>query len=436
MSESGPSLQEIYLNACRNFDEMANKLLQGFSAAVDSALLSYEDTEVVAREKASAVVTEQEREIILCLNKSLDAIRTSVEQTIDENDRFLEHVGEELILNCRTLQQEINDITEQLLRAHQLTAKSHAARLSGHCDKAVESVQQTSNRARQNLREQSNVVATQFGEALVEKQSQQFADLVTRESQARKEIPDLLADMISKARTHEDKLADLHRQHTEKIDDRIVEISKKVSDVAESEMARIVDTSSHTEDRLRITYDEMRTRLLGANEGYTKQYHDDLEATARDSRDTTAEFLVQLLDEMNRSANSISDDERRKANLNADRAMQLSDELLNLIEDQRVIAAQKSTVMAQILTEMKEIEANFEKRITKLSEDQSTRISQSCEVAVTEIAAARKSVSAKISHLSNLYMRQIEEEEARILKMIERRLEKAIQLIETAVGRD
>lgn len=435
MNDSGPSLQEIYLNACRSFDEMANRLLMGFSSAVDSALLSYSDTEAVSREKATGAIKEQEEEIIQCLNESLDAIRQSVEHTLDENDTFLQHVGEELILNCRSLQQEIADVTEHLMRSHQLTSKTHMARLTGHCDKAVETVQQTSNRARQNLREQSNAVAAQFGEALVEKQSQQFADLVTRESHARKEIPDMLAEMIQKARTHEDKLSDLHKHHTELIDNRIQEIGKRVASVSEAEHARIIETANASESKLRLTYDEMRAKLLGANEGFTKEYHQDLEQTARDSRDETAEMLVHLLDQMNRSIASTSEEERRKSLSNEERARQLSEELLNLIEDQRIIAAQKSTVMAQILGEMKEIEANFENRIAKMSEEQFVRLGQSCDHAITEIVAARKSVAAKISHLSNLYMRQIEEEEARILKMIERRLEKAIELIDSAVGK-
>ena len=431
--DSGPSLQEIYLNACRQFDDMANKMLQGFSSAVDSALLGYSDTEAIAKEKAVTIIEEQDKEIVRCLNESLAAIRQSVEKTLEENDHYLEHVGEELILNCRSLQQEIADVTEQLVRSHQLTSKNHMSRLTGHCDKSVESVQQTSHRARQNLREQSNAIGTQFGESLVEKQGQQFSDLVTRENHARKEIPDLLANMISKARSHEDKLAELHRQHTEQIDNRIVEIGKKVVDVSENEMARIVDAAGATEDKLRLSYDEMRTKLLGANEGYTREFHQELEDAARDSRDENAELLALLLDEMNRTVSHVNEDERRKAASNNERARQLSEELQNLIEDQRLIAAQKSIVMAQIMGEMKEIEDNFERRIAKMSADQMGRLTQTCDMSVSEIAAARKSVAAKISHLSNLYLRQIEEEEARILKMIERRLEKAIQLIDSAL---
>jgi hypothetical protein len=55
---------------------------------------------------------------------------------------------------------------------------------------------------------------------------------------------------------------------------------------------------------------------------------------------------------------------------------------------------------------------------------------------MNDISASRKSVSEKITNLSKTYMTQIQEEEERILKIVERRLEKALGFIDQAVGEE
>ena len=146
-----------------------------------------------------------------------------------------------------------------------------------------------------------------------------------------------------------------------------------------------------------------------------------------------AELLSVLRGEMLDTLNSATSTEIDRAQGNLDRARQLSEELQNLIEDQRLIAAQKSTVIAQIMDEMKEVETNFQNKVEKMSAAQLDRLSKTFNVSLTDITNTRKSVSEKIQGLCDMYVKQVEEEEERILRIIERRLEKALGFIEQAV---
>ena len=434
MKDSSPSLQEIYLEACRNFDELTNKLLQGFTGAVDSALMSYSEQQAEALQRSTGATESQEREIAGTLRESLDAITQSVDQTIGENDRFLEHVQEELLINCKSLQQEIADLSESLLRSHNISSKVLLAKLSAQCDKSIDGVQQMSNRAKHSLREQSHSVSTQFGESLLEKQGRQFSDLMAFENQARKEIPDMLSAIVARARLHEPRLSMLNRQHNDQIDNRIDQLRMKISEVSDGEMARIIAASSGTEQKLRRTYDEVKSKLLTSNESYTRGFAADVDEANNNSRLETAELVSLLRAEMLDTLNSATGNEEQRGVKDMDRAKQLADELQNLIEDQRLISAQKSTVISQIMGEMKDIETSFENKIEKMSSSQLERLGRTCNMAMNDITTNRKGVSDKIKGLSEKYLLQIEEEEERILKIIERRLEKALGFIEQAVG--
>lgn len=434
MTDSTPSLQEIYLTACRSFDDLTNRLLQGFSSAVDSALMGYSEQQAEALQRSTGATESQEREIAACLKESLDAVTLSVEQTLNENERFLEHMQDELVISCKSLQQEIADLSESLLRSHNISSKVLLAKLSGQCDKSVDGVQQASNRSKHSLREQSHSVSSQFGESLVEKQGRQFADLMAFENQARKEIPDMLAAIIARGRLHEPKLSMLNRQHNDQIDARIEQLKFKISEVCDGEIGRIVSTSSGTEQRLRRTYEDVKAKLQNTNETLTKEIYKELEDTSTGSRMEMAELLSSLRAEMMDTLNNSSGKELDRAASDMERARQLFDELQNLIEDQRLIAAQKSTVIAKIMEEMREVESNFESKLEKMSGVQLERLSKTCDVAMADIANSRKNVGEKIQHLSNTYMLQVEEEEDRILKIIERRLEKALGFIDQAMG--
>jgi hypothetical protein len=435
-SDSTPSLQEIYLSACRDFDELTNRLVQGFSSAVDSALMSYSEQQAEALQRSTGATESQQREILASLAESLDAIKNSVDQTIGENDRFLGHVEEELLINCKSLQQEIADLSESLMRTHNISSKVLLAKLSAQCDKSVDGVQQISTRAKHALREQSHSVNTQFGESLVEKQGRQFADLMTFENQARKEIPDMLAAIIARARLHEPKLAMLNRQHNDQIDGRIDQLRLKIAEVSDGEMSRIIAASSETEQKLRRSYEDTKTKLLTTNESYTRGFYKELEESSNASRMEISELLSTLRAEMMESLDKATSAEIDRANSNLERGKQLADELQNLIEDQRLIAAQKSTVIAQIMDEMKEIETQFETKVVKMSDVQLSRLSKTCDSAMRDISLTRKGVGEKIQNLSDMYLQQIEEEENRILKIIDRRLEKALGFIDQAVGGD
>lgn len=433
-SDSTPSLQEIYLTACRSFDELTNRLLQGFSSAVDSALMGYSEQQAEALQRSSGASESQEREIAASLKESIDAISQSVDQTLQENDRFLGHVQDELLINCKSLQQEIADLSESLMRSHNISSKVLLAKLSGHSDKSIDSVQQVSNRAKHSLREQSSAVSSQFGESLVEKQGRQFADLMAFENQARKEIPDMLAAIIARARLHEPKLSMLNRQHNDQIDARIDQLRLKISEVSDGEMSRIISASNTTEQKLRRSYEETKAKLLTTNESLTREFYAGVEEASNTSRMETAQLLSLLRAEMLETLDGSTTIEADRAQKNVDRAKQLSEELQNLIEDQRLIAAQKSTVIAQIMEEMKEIESNFESKVAKMSASQLERLSRTCDVSLNDISTTRKSVEEKIQHLSQMYAQQIEDEEERILKIIDRRLEKALGFIDQAVG--
>ena len=435
-NDSTPSLQEIYLTACRSFDELTNKLLGGFSSAVDSALMGYSEQQAEALQRSTGASASLEREVMQTLTESLDAVTQSVDQTISENDRFLEHMQEELLINCKSLQQEIADLTESLLRSHNINSKVLLSKLSGQCDKSVDSVQQSSNKAKHALREQAHAQSSQFGESLIEKQARQFSDLMTFENQARKEIPDMLSAIVARARLHEPKLSMLNRQHNDQIDSRIEQLKTRISEVSDGEMARIISTSSNTEQTLRRTYEETKTRLLTTNDSLTRDVYTEVEAASNNSRVEIAELMTLLRAEMLDVLSTSTTNESDRAQDNLDRAKQLSDELQNLIEDQRLIAAQKSTVVAQIMEAMKEVEANFESKLEKMSATQLERLSKSFNISLNDIATTRKSVSEKIQNLTDMYMRQIEEEEERILKIIERRLDKALGFIDQAVGED
>lgn len=436
MKDSTPSLQEIYLEACRNFDELTNKLLQGFSSAVDSALMNYAEQQSEALQRSTGATESQEREIAACLKESLDAVTQSVDQAIGENDRFLDRIQEEMTINCQSLRQEIADVGESLLRSHNITSKVLTAKLGGQCDKAVDNVQQTSNRARHALREQSHTISTQFGESLVEKQGRQFADLMSFENQARKEIPDMLAAVIAKGRLHEPKFAMQNRQQNDQIDSRIEQLRMRVSEVADGEMARIISASGATEQKMRHTYDELKVRVVNANEAFTRGFSAEVEDANNASRMETSELITALRSEMMDSLNESTGKEAERSQSDQERARQLAEELQNLIEDQRLIAAQKSTVIAQIMGEMKEIETNFENKIEKMSATQLDRLSRTCGAAMNEITTTRKGVGEKIRSLADTYLQQIAEEEERILGIIERRLEKALGFIDQAVGED
>jgi hypothetical protein len=436
MKDSTPSLQAIYLEACREFDELTNKLLQGFSAAVDSALMSYAEQQSEALQRSTGASESQDREIAGCLKESLQAITQSVEQTIGENEQFLERLREEISINCRSLQQEVTDLSESLQRSHSITSKVLLAKLSGQCDKSIDGVQQTSNRSKQTLREQSQSVSTQFGESLLEKQGRQFADLMSLENQARKEIPDMLSAIIGRSRLHEPRLAMLNRQHSDQIDGRIEQLRMKVSEVSDGEMSRIIAASSGTEQKMRRTYEEIRGKVLAANKAFTEGFTGEVEETNKKSRLETADLVSALRAEMMDSLNEATGKEGDRSQKDIERARQLAEELLNLIEDQRLIAAQKTTVVAQIMSEMKEIETSFENKVERMSAAQLDRLSQTCNSAMNEITITRKSVGEKIQSLSQKYLQQIDEEEERILSIIERRLEKALSFIDQAVGED
>ncbi|MBX9688068.1 MAG: hypothetical protein K2X27_15280 [Candidatus Obscuribacterales bacterium] len=433
-SDSTPSLQETYLNACRSFDELTNKLLQGFSAAVDSALMGYSQQQAEALQRSTGATESQEREIAATLKESLAALSQSLEQTIGENDRFLEHVQEELIINCKSLTQEIADLSESLMRTHNISSKVLQAKLSGQCDKSVDGLQQVANRAKHALREQAHSAGAQFGESLVERQQRQFADLMAYENQARKEIPDMLSAVIARARLHEPKLSMLNRQHNDQIDSRIEQLKLKVSEVSDTESARIINMSAATEQRLRRTYEDTKNKLMSSNESYTRDFYVDVESSSQLVRaqlvELSSTLRAEMLDAFNKSASS----EDAQAQNNLSRAAQLSEELQNLIEDQRLIAAQKSTVVAQILDEMKEIETNFENKVKKISAAQLDRLSKTCESSLNEITTTRKGVADKIKNLAENYVQQIEEEEERILKIIERRLDKALGFVDQALS--
>lgn len=436
MKDSTPSLQEIYITACRNFDELTNRLLQGFSSAVDSALMGYSEQQAEALQRSTGASESQEREIAACLKESLDSVTQSVGQTIIENDRFLTHMEEELILSCKSLQQEINDLAESLLRSHNISSKVLLAKLSGQCDKSVDSVQQVSNRSKHALREQSNSIGTQFGESLVEKQGRQFADLMAFENQARKEIPDMLAAVIARGRLHEPKLSMLNRQQNDQIDSRIELLKLKISEICDSEIGRIVALSGSTEQKLRKTYEETKEKLVQTNETATKDSLAELEDAGSSSRMQISELLSNLRAEMMEFFDRSLTQQQDRQTGDQERAKQLAEELQNLIEDQRLIAAQKSTVVQQIIEEMRQVEDNFESKISKKSSIQLDRLARTCDTAINDISASRKSVGEKITNLSNTYMTQIQEEEDRILKIIERRLEKALGFIDQAVGEE
>lgn len=435
-NDSTPSLQEIYLSACRSFDEQTNRLLGGFSSAVDSALMGYSEQQAEALQRSTGASSSLEREVMQTLQESLEAVTQSVDQTIAENDRFLQHVQDELLINCKSLQQEIADLTESLLRSHNINSKVLMAKLSGQCDKSVDSVLQSANKAKHSLREQSHSQSTQFGESLVEKQSRQFADLMTYENQARKEIPDMLSAIIARGRLHEPKLSMLNRQHNDQIDARIEQLKMKISEVSDGEMARIISSSASTEQVLRRSYEETKVKLLNANETLTREFYTEVEEQSNKSRFDMAELVSTLRGEMLDTLNSATSLETDRAEDNLDRAKQLAEELQQLIEDQRLIAAQKSTVVAQIMEEMKEVETSFESKLGKMSTVQLDRLSKSFNVSLNEIETTRKSVSEKIQNLADMYMKQIEEEEERILRIIERRLDKALGFIDQAVGED
>lgn len=435
-NDSTPSLQEIYLAACRSFDDQTNRLLQGFNSAVDSALMGYSEQQAEAMQRSSSATSSQEREVMQALKESLEAVTQSVDQTIGENDKFLAHVQDELLINCRSLQQEIADLTDALLRSHNINSKVLLAKLSGQCDKSVDGVQQSANKSKHFLREQAHSVNTQFGEGLVEKQGRQFSDLMAYENQARKEIPDMLGAIIARNRLHEPKLSMLNRQHNDQIDARIEQLKLRISEVSDGEMSRIITAASSTEQKLRRTYEDTKVKLLSTNENLTRDFHIEVEEASNTSRTDMAELLSVLRGEMLDTLNSATSTEIDRAQGNLDRARQLSEELQNLIEDQRLIAAQKSTVIAQIMDEMKEVENNFQNKVEKMSAAQLDRLSRTFNVSLTDITNTRKSVSEKIQSLCDMYVKQVEEEEERILRIIERRLEKALGFIEQAVGEE
>lgn len=432
--DSTPSLQEIYLSACRNFDELTNKLLQGFNSAVDTALMGYSEQQAEALQRSAGTSESQHREVTVCLKDSLEAITQSVESTLAENERFLEHIEEELNINCRSLQQEIQDLAESLLRSHNISSKVLMAKLSGQCDKAIESVQQSSNKAKHGLRENSQSSSSLFGEGIVERQGRQYADLNAYENQARKEIPDMLAAMIARARLHEPKLAMQQKQHNDQIDSRIEQLKLRISEVSDIEMARILSTASDTESQLRATYEDRKAKLLATNEAYTRNFYSELEQDAAKSRSEVSELLSKLRADMLNTLDAAQSRGLSRSQENLDRAKQLSEELQNLIEDQRLIAAQKSTVIAQIIEEIREVESNFESKLLRMSQAQLEKLSKTCEASMSEISSSKKAVEGKIQNLADMYLQQIEEEEERILKIIERRLDKALGFINQATG--
>lgn len=436
MKDNTPSLQEIYISACRNFDELTNRLLQGFSSAVDSALMGYSEQQAEALQRSTGASESQEREIAACLKESLDSITQSVDQTISENNRFFSHMEEELLLNCKSLQQEINDLAESLLRSQNISSKVLLAKLSGQCDKSIDGVQQTSNRSKHTLREQSNSTSTQFGESLVEKQGRQFADLMAFENQARKEIPDMLSAVVARGRLHEPKLSMLNRQQNDQIDSRIELLKLKISEICDSEIGRIVALSGTTEQKLRKVYEEKKDKLIQTNESATKDALAELEEAGTNSRMHVSDLLSSLRAEMMDALDNSATDQHDRQAADVERAKQLAEELNNLIEDQRLIAAQKSTVVQQIIEEMRDVESNFESKLNKMSSIQLDRLARTCDAAISDIGASRKSVGDKITNLSSTYMTQIQEEEERLLKIIERRLEKALGFIDQAVGEE
>ncbi len=433
MTESTPSLQEIYLSACKSFDELTNHLLQGFSSAVDSALMSYSEQQAEALQRSSGAISSQEREISSNLKDSLDALNQSVEQTMSENERFLDHVKEELLINCKSLQQEIADLSDSLMRSHNISSKVLLAKLSGQCDKSIDGVQQSAGRAKHLLKEQSHATSSQFSESLVEKQTRQFADLMAYENQARKEIPDMLSAIVSRGRLHEPKLQMINRQHNDQIDARIDQLRLKISEVSDSELSRIVTASGATEQKIRRSYEEKRSKLLSNTESLTRSFIKELEEASNNSRLETVELASSLRSEMMDLLTKSGSLESDRSKENSDRAKELSEELQSLIEDQRLIAAQKSTVIAKIMEEMREIESNFQKKVEKMSAVQLGLLSKTHEAAIGNISSTRKEVASKIQHLADKYMQQIEEEEERILKIIDRRLDKALGFIDQAI---
>ena len=88
MNDSTRSLQDIYLSACKSFDEVADKLISGYISAIDSALAGYEDQEIQAKAEANKAHEDREQEVQISLNESLAVISNSVELTLSENQAF------------------------------------------------------------------------------------------------------------------------------------------------------------------------------------------------------------------------------------------------------------------------------------------------------------------------------------------------------------
>lgn len=430
------SLQEIYQSASSSFEEVTKQLVQNYATALESALINYGEQETRAHGKVTHAIDSHEAEIVKAMNESLAAIKQSSEQAMVENEHFLTTLRDEVTLSCRSLQQEISDVTESLLRAHLNSTKVQQSRLTDRCDAEIEKLQQTSGKAKNSLREQGHSVGTKFGDTLIKRQMQQFLELMALEARVRDEVPNLLSNAASRSNNKEAEIRVLHKQQVEQMEGRMASAGEKITELTDAEMSRIGDRSVTADEGLRSFYKEVTEKTTQSMNKQAAETVSGLEDISKKHKDDVSAVYENLAKEIDKAVLHFEESERAHADQLVDKAAKLDEELKSLIEDQRLIAGQQSVVVAQILDELKEIEASFEHRMSGMLIKQLARIEEQRDSAVDEIAGTCKSVSAKITYLSGSFTQQIQDQENKVLKVVNGRLERAKQLIQDAAGEE
>lgn len=434
MSDAGRNLADLFNAAEAKLDRIVKEFAQRIGSDVETALLVVGDQETVAYQRLVDASDGDLREIDELTEECLESVRSSMIQLMDENESFINLLKEEMLLHFRGLQQRISDETESLLRSHVVASKVQRTFLAEHGNKEQERLQLEGLKARDTLREQEQTVGTEFGEDLLQCQSRLMVDFLEQERGVADQVPALLARSASKIAKKEADFRALHKQHQDELESDLTQAGASMEALIQAQASRLEEQTNDARSLLRGVYDRVTGNLFQTCEASARDCYGRAQQEVEFSESELKQVSGSLTRQMEDFLRDLAREEERSFDAFMVQEEQLKSELLSLIEQQRLIPSQSSTIFAQILDELDEIEKNFDARMTGSLVKQLSRIEEHRDAAIQEVLGEYKGVSAKLAYLQKSAIKQVQESEAQALKAIENRLERAKLLIKAAVA--
>jgi hypothetical protein len=112
----------------------------------------------------------------------------------------------------------------------------------------------------------------------------------------------------------------------------------------------------------------------------------------------------------------------------------LTERILNAREHNQLVADERYQLMERIAAELKEMETNFEARLSQLAQSCQTRLSSVCVDAELAIVQAHDNCAAQFKALSSQQQKSIDDKTQELLQKIELLSQQAIHNIKAAAG--